>query len=191
MKRLIDTNVLVYALIENHPASSVCEAFIQEQKEKHEFYTTTFTPFEMFHVLWKIYGLDIHLVLEKVMGILDSPLSFIQASERALRIAFKKRLEHQLETNDALILATALVQDIPSIVSDDRKLLNAAEQEGLVAVSPINENTRKEIAQWERANLSEKGMSRILTRIHSWLKQENHEIATAFKIATVNLKQLP
>lgn len=191
MKRLIDTNVLVYALIDNHPASSVCEMFIREQQDQHQFYTTTLTPFEVFHVLWKIYDLNIHQVLERVMLVLNSPLSFIQISERATRIAFKKRVEYQLETNDALLLAVALVHDIPSLVSDDIKLLNACEQEGLMALSPINDHIRAEISQWEKENLPEKGISRILTRIYSWLQEEENQVAQMFKIATNNLTQFP
>jgi predicted nucleic acid-binding protein len=160
MKRLIDTNVLVYALIDNHPASSVCETFIREQQDRHTFYTTTITPFEIFHILWKTYGLEVLQVLEKVVAAVNSPLSFIQISERIMRIAFKKRIEYKLDTNDALLLAVALVQDIPSIVSDDRNLLKACEQEGLIGVSPLDESVREKIVQWEKENLPEKGISR-------------------------------
>ena len=56
MKKLIDANLLIYALIEDHPASSVCEAFIRREIRYRKLHNDV-DSIEVFHVLWRIYGL--------------------------------------------------------------------------------------------------------------------------------------
>ena len=56
MEKLIDANLLIYALIEDHPASSVCEAFIRRENRYRKLYNDV-DSVEVFYVLWRIYGL--------------------------------------------------------------------------------------------------------------------------------------
>jgi len=56
MEKLIDSNLLIYTLIEDHPASSVCEAFIGRKNRYRKLYNDV-DSVEVFHVLWRIYGL--------------------------------------------------------------------------------------------------------------------------------------
>ena len=56
MKKLIDANLLIYALIEDHLASSVCEAFIRRENRYRKLYNDV-DSVEVFHVLWRIYEL--------------------------------------------------------------------------------------------------------------------------------------
>ena len=131
MKKLIDANLLIYALIEDHPASSVCEAFIRKENRYRKLYTTMLTPFEVFHVLWRIYGLKREQAMEKALSLFNSPLSFIPITEEVARISLEKIVEYKIDSNDALLLTSSILYDIPSLASDDRKLLKASNEEGI------------------------------------------------------------
>ena len=191
MKKLIDANLLIYALIEDHPASSVCEAFIRKENRYRKLYTTVLTPFEVFHVLWKIYGLKREQAMEKALSLFNSPLSFIPITEEVARISLEKIVEYKIDSNDALLLTSSILYDIPSLASDDRKLLKASNEEGIHTQSPINEKLRRDMNEWEKEKLASKGIPRILQRIYKWLLDIDNEIAEEFKKATNNLKQLP
>mgnify|MGYP000080908097 CR=1 FL=1 len=58
LRKMIDTNLLVYALMEGYPATAVCDEFLRRVSEKKLLITTPLTPFEIFYVLWRIYGLN-------------------------------------------------------------------------------------------------------------------------------------
>jgi len=191
MKKLIDTNLLIYALIEDHPASSVCEAFIRKENRYRKLYTTVLTPFEVFHVLWRIYGLKREQAMEKALSLFNSPLSFIPITEEVAQISLEKIVEYKIDSNDALLLTSSILYDIPSLASDDRKLLKASNEEGIHTQSPINEKLRRDMNEWEKEKLASKGIPRILQRIYKWLLDIDNEIAEEFKKATNNLKQLP
>jgi len=191
MKKLIDANLLIYALIEDHPASSVCEAFIRKENRYRKLYTTVLTPFEVFHVLWRIYGLKREQAMEKALSLFNSPLSFIPITEEVARISLEKIVEYKIDSNDALLLTSSILYDIPSLASDDRKLLKASNEEGIHTQSPINEKLRRDMNEWEKEKLASKGIPRILQRIYKWLLDIDNEIAEEFKKATNNLKQLP
>nr|MDO8045084.1 type II toxin-antitoxin system VapC family toxin [Candidatus Baldrarchaeota archaeon] len=191
MKKLIDANLLIYALIEDHPASSVCEAFIRKENRYRKLYTTMLTPFEVFHVLWRIYGLKREQAMEKALSLFNSPLSFIPITEEVARISLEKIVEYKIDSNDALLLTSSILYDIPSLASDDRKLLKASNEEGIHTQSPINEKLRRDMNEWEKEKLASKGIPRILQRIYKWLLDIDNEIAEEFKKATNNLKQLP
>ncbi|MEX2702790.1 MAG: hypothetical protein Q6368_006980, partial [Candidatus Baldrarchaeota archaeon] len=99
--------------------------------------------------------------------------------------------EYKIDSNDALLLTSSILYDIPSLASDDRKLLKASNEEGIHTQSPINEKLRRDMNEWEKEKLASKGIPRILQRIYKWLLDIDNEIAEEFKKATNNLKQLP
>jgi len=56
MEKLFDSNLLIYALIEDHLASSVCEAFIGKGKSVIENCTTMLTPLKFFTFFGEFMG---------------------------------------------------------------------------------------------------------------------------------------
>lgn len=190
-RKIIDTNLLVYALIEDHPAADVCEAFIREEGQHHRLATTPLTPFEVYYVLWKVYGLERREAFEKASTIFETPLDFVSingvCAQEALRICFGKGVE----SNDSLLLKASIHYGIPSLASDDRRLLEACREEGVYTQCPINEELRKEMRKWEEEKLPKRGLPRVLSRIHRWLSDANLEVAEKFREATNNMRQLP
>ena len=57
--RGLDAMLIVYSLLEDHPASAVCESFIREHANWH---TTTLTLLEAISILTKVYDVDVNLL---------------------------------------------------------------------------------------------------------------------------------
>ena len=83
-------------------------------------------------------------------------------------------------THNANILAT-----------DDRKLIQACHQVGIAVENPIDVSLRRQMASWEAENLPQKGLPRILRRIHFWLHQKHQQIAEDFWSQTGGGSHLP
>jgi hypothetical protein len=58
LERGLDATLLVYSLLENHPASAICEQFIRTHTG---WFTTILTLLEVKAILTKVYGVDGHL----------------------------------------------------------------------------------------------------------------------------------
>jgi predicted nucleic acid-binding protein len=63
VERGLDAMLIVYSLLNGHPASTVCEQFIRAHTG---WFTTTFTLFETKAVLTKVYTVDAALSSQKV-----------------------------------------------------------------------------------------------------------------------------
>ena len=191
LKKMIDTNILVYALVEGHPATSACEAFIRRVSERKLLVTTPLTAFETYYVLWRVYGLSREKAFEQADSFFDSPLEFIEITEEDARVALRKVMEHSLEANDALLLAACLHRGITSLATDDRRLLRACQEEGVHTEEPVDDKVTREMERWEKEKLPEKGAQRLLHRVYSWLLDVEPKVAKKFKQATGNMKKLP
>jgi predicted nucleic acid-binding protein len=189
MKKALDTNIIVYSLLENHPASEICEKYIRD--ENYTFYTTPLTPFEIYFVLRKIYGVNMEKSAEKALSLFETPLIIEEITAGDAEAPLKKCVQHNIDTNDGFLLQLSLKNNVPSIASDDQKLLSSCQNEDLLPQSPINSAIKSEMNIWENENLPERGLARILKRIHLWLMEHDAENAKKFAQATNNLKQLP
>ena len=56
--RGLDAMLIVYSLLDGHPASITCESFIRNHTN---WFTTTLTLFEAKAILTKVYAVDINL----------------------------------------------------------------------------------------------------------------------------------
>ncbi|MHA1734553.1 MAG: type II toxin-antitoxin system VapC family toxin [Promethearchaeota archaeon] len=71
----MDSNILVYALLENHPAHLDCVDYLT-RLEDDEFLSTTETLYEIYRVLTVFYGLTPGVVVEKIQQLLHSRIQF-------------------------------------------------------------------------------------------------------------------
>ncbi len=191
LRKMIDANILVYALVEGHPATDACEEFIRRVSEKKLLVTTPLTPFEIYYVLWRIYGLSRNEAFEQAVSLFDSPIEFMRITEEDARMALKKVVEHSIEANDALLLVSCLQHGISSLASDDTRLLKACQEEGVHTEKPIDAKISQKMEMWEKEKLPEKGAQRMLLRIYNWLLDKDPKVAEEFKQATGNMKRLP
>jgi len=190
-QKVVDTNLLSCALLEDHPASKACENFIKSESKRRRLLTTPITPFEVYYVLWKVYGLEQREAFEKASLLFEAPLDFTIIDETHSREALKKCVQYGIEANDGLLLYACLHHGIPSLASDDQKLLEASQREGIYTQCPVNKNLREKMSIWEKEMLAERGLPRILYRIYHWLLGINRETAEKLREATSNLRQLP
>ncbi|MEM3563221.1 MAG: type II toxin-antitoxin system VapC family toxin [Candidatus Jordarchaeaceae archaeon] len=191
LRKMIDTNILVYALVENHPATATCDDFIRRVSEKKLLMTTPLTPFEIYYVLWRIYGLNRDKAFEQAVSLFDSPIEFTHITEEDAHMALRKVVEHSIEANDALLLISCLKQGASSLATDDTRLLKACQQEGVHTEEPIDTKVSQNMETWEKEKLPEKGVQRMLLRIYNWLLDTNPKVAQEFKQATQGMKRVP
>ena len=63
--RGLDAMLIVYSLLDNNPASTVCESFI---RERASWFTTTLTLLEAKAILTKVYDVDVNLAFWSQTG---------------------------------------------------------------------------------------------------------------------------
>lgn len=184
LSKILDSNILIYSLLDGHPASKACEELILSSEDKFEWVTSPITFIETFHVLVKIYGQDPIAILQKIEQTLKLPLIIIPLDEKLAVISLKNAVKHQLDVNDSILLQIGFDYGISIIATDDKKLIKASHLSGLTCDNPITEEIRKEMAEWERKNLPEKGFSRLYSKVHQWILSKNKDLANQFKSET-------
>jgi predicted nucleic acid-binding protein len=188
-KVALDTNLIVYSLIEGHPASGVCDSFIKDPRRS--FYTTSLTPFEVYYALHRVYNVPRIDAASKALSLLEAPLTIVDVATADVRPAIERCSSKSLDVNDSLLIQMCVGLDIPSLASDDRRLLKACEEEGIQPVSPIDDEQRQLMLKWEQEKLPPSGLPRLLARIHNWMQQADPQVARTFLQATGNLRHMP
>ncbi len=70
-ERGLDAMLIVYSLLDAHPASTACEQFIRTHSG---WFTTTFTLFEAKAILTKVYAADAVLASRKLAQFVAGPI---------------------------------------------------------------------------------------------------------------------
>lgn len=189
MRKTVDANVIVYSLLDDHPAADACDSLLRSGR--YDFYATPLTPFEVYFVLRRIYGVEKKEASNRALSLFDSPLSFTEIGRDEAETALRRCVTYDIDANDSLLIQSCLRFGIPSLTSDDQRLLKACEEEGIQPQSPIGEEHRRKMVLWEEEKLPPSGLPRLLKRIHSWLGDVNPEAATLLLEATGGLRHLP
>ena len=191
LQKILDTNLLVYALVESHPASQVCEEFILDGIEKFDWVTASTTFFEAYFVLTKLYRVEDQHVLNKLEILLKSAIIIRELPSSRILDALKKAQKYKLDSNDSILLELAKTDRITILATDDQRLARAAKTEGLVIENPIGPEIRTIIVKWEQNHLPSKGATRLLSRVHAWLNSQDVHLADLFLESTKYLKKPP
>jgi predicted nucleic acid-binding protein len=85
--RGLDAMLIVYSLLDDHPASAVCESFI---RERTHWLTTTLTLFEAKAILTKVYAVDATLASQRLSQFSAGPID-IRIINRPPKISGRKR----------------------------------------------------------------------------------------------------
>ena len=155
MRKALDAGILVYALLENHPASQICGSLLRSGR--YAFYATALTPFEVYFVLRKIYAIEPQEAATKALALFDLPLHFTDITASDAQVALRTCIEHGIDANDGLLLQACLRLNVPSFGSEDRRMLKAGATKGLYPQSPIGPIVRRRMQQWEREKLPNRG----------------------------------
>jgi predicted nucleic acid-binding protein len=188
VERGLDAMLIVYSLIDGHPASTVCEQFIRNQTG---WFTTTFTLFEVKGILTKVYGVDAIYSSQLLAQLTSGPIIVRAVDLTTALAAISTADTHGIDLTDALLLQTAQKQGVSRLATDDGKLIKVCHKLGITPENPIDSAIRQQIATWETANLPVKGLPRVLRQIHQWLSQHDPQTAQDFWSQTGGGSHLP
>lgn len=118
-------------------------------------------------MLRRVYGVDSERASGKALSLLEAPINFVAAEQKDITSALNRCVLQDLDANDSLLLQACLNLDIPSLASDDRRLLKACEAEGVNSQSPVAEEHRESMRRWEAEKLLPSGLPRLLGRVYT------------------------
>ena len=140
--RIVDADILSYALIENHIATPYTRPLIERGiKGELEIYVTATTLLETYNTLFWHYGIRPSINVARKVLLIAEGLKLVPPSDMGFRICVKQ----DVPLGDAILIATALDNRIPIIVSNDRHVEKLATKYGLLYENPIPKEIRLQI----------------------------------------------
>ena len=186
--RGLDAMLIVYSLLDDHPASTACESFIREHAS---WFTTTLTLLEAQAILTKVYDVDVNLASQQLSQFSVGPIEIIEVDLPMTLAAMQIADTLKIDLTDAVLMQALRARGANTLATDDRKLMQACHQFDLMAETPIDISLRRQMVSWELKNLPQKGLPRILRQIHHWLRQNHQQAAEDFWSQTGGGSHLP
>lgn len=143
--RILDADILAYALYDGSPAHSSAWGLIENCiRQNLPLHITPTTILETYNTLfWHYRVRPARNLLEKLSLTVDE-LQVVETSINGLVIA----QADNIPLGDGLLIATALHNNIPIIVTNDKHIINKAPKHGLITENPISEETRRKLSEW-------------------------------------------
>ncbi len=145
--RLIDADILSYALFEKHDAHIYCWPLLQNAVHgKTRVAIATTSLLETYHALVEDYQILREEAAYKLDGLTRSakirflPLT-VDTTQKALEIA---KL-HKVKFFDANLIASAEINEISVITSNDRHIARLCKERGIIIENPIPQDIAKEM----------------------------------------------
>ena len=186
--RGLDAMLIVYSLLDDHPASAACESFIRDHTN---WFTTTLTLFEAKAILTKVYAVDVNLTSQQLSQFSAGPIEVVEVDLPMTLAAMQIADTLEIDITDAVLVQVTRTRNANILATDDRKLIRACHQVDIAVENPIDVSLRRQMASWEAENLPQKGLPRILRQIHRWLHQNHQQVAEDFWSQTGGGSHLP
>ena len=145
--RLIDVDILSYALFEKHDAHIYCWSLLQNAVHGKTRVAISITSLlETYHALVDDYQIEREEAAYKLDGLTRSakirflPLT-VDTAQKALEIA---KL-HKMRSFDANLIASAETNEISVITSSDRHIARLCKERGIIIENPIPKDITKEM----------------------------------------------
>jgi predicted nucleic acid-binding protein len=184
--KAIDSNLLVYASLANHPAMAACDQYIAG----HPVWVTSIVNLiELRRVLVAVYGVsesDADAKFTDLCRALIVEDLTVAVAEQALSLT----QSYGIDFNDAVLLENSRQRGVTVLATDDTQLAIACAAMGINVENPVTPAVRAKMTNWEDQNLPAKGLPRILLRIHRWIDQHDAALASAFHSATQAMSRL-
>ncbi|HET7769922.1 MAG TPA: PIN domain-containing protein [Chloroflexota bacterium] len=180
-----DTPLFVYAAVQSHPARDVVERLFREG----EWGAPALVLTECYQVLTTTYGVAHPEAVSAIERALSSPIRWTSFETDRVKDVVRLRGRHDLQTADALLLLLAR-EDGGTLVTQDKRLLRVAQDQGMRVRNPITPEMERTIAQWEDRHLPPKGLPRLLRIVERWLREHEPPVADQFREATGGLSRL-
>ncbi len=186
--RGLDAMLIVYSLLDGHPASAACESFIRDHSS---WFTTTLTLLEAKAILSKVYAIDASLASQQLTQFSTGPIEIIEVDLPIILEAMQIADTLKIDITDAVLVQATHIRSANILATDDRKLIQACHQIDIRVENPIENSLRRQMANCEASNLPQKGLPCILRRIHLWLNQNHQQVAEEFWSQTGSGSHLP
>jgi predicted nucleic acid-binding protein len=184
----LDAMLIVYSLLDGHPAASACEDLI---RSRDDWFTPSIALFEAKAVLTKIYAVDAASATRKLAVFADGPVVVVPVDGALARNAMHQADLLNIDLTDALLLEIAVAHGATSVATEDRKFARACNEVGIAAISALDADLRRQVTEWENARIPAKGLARILFHVHGWLVRNHTEAAEDFWSHTRGGSHLP
>jgi predicted nucleic acid-binding protein len=188
LERGLDTMILVYYLLQGHPAALACEHFLRSHSG---WFTSPLVLLEAKNILTKVYSVDASAVTTKLLQFATGPVVLLDLDEATVTSALQLADTYSLDLTDAVLVYQTRQCGAGCLTTEDQRLTQACFQLGITPESPLDASLRQQVAVWESTNLVSKGLPRILRRVHQWLCQTHPQAAQDFLSQTANASHLP
>lgn len=145
MMRLIDSDILTYALNAKHSAHPYCWPVLQKAvRGEMEMAIAIQSLLESYNALVYDYKIERREARDKLDGLSRSrKISFLPATLASVRGAFEISGKHAVKSYDAHIVACAELNKISIVMSNDHHIERLCKERNLVLENPIPEAVKK------------------------------------------------
>ncbi|MCW4001483.1 MAG: type II toxin-antitoxin system VapC family toxin [Candidatus Bathyarchaeota archaeon] len=143
--RLIDADILSYALFQKHDAHPYCWPLLQDAVHgKLSAAVTAANLMEAYHALVEDYGVEREEAQYKLDGLTRSTkIRFLPLTVDTARKALEIAKLHKVRSFDATLIASAETNNISVVVSNDAHIARLCRERGLIIENPIPKEASK------------------------------------------------
>ena len=143
--RILDADILAYALYNQSPAHTSAWGLVENCiTQGLPLNVTPTTILETYNTLFWHYRVRPAQKLLEKLSLTVNEIQVVDTSINGLVIA----QTDNIPLGDGLLIATALQNNIPIIVTNDKHIITLAPNYGLITENPISEETRKKLSEW-------------------------------------------
>ena len=145
--RIIDADILSYALFQKHDAHPYCWPLLQNAVHgKTSVAIATANLLEVYHALVEDYGVDRGDASYKLDALTRSTkIRFLPLTVDITRKALEIAKLHKVRSFDANLIATAETNQISVIVSNDAHIARLCKERNLIIENPIPKEASKKM----------------------------------------------
>ena len=141
--RLLDADILAYALYDGSPAHTTAWEYIENHlKLGHKLNITQTTILESYNTLYWYYKVRPRKDLLLKITLTLEALEVVETSINGLNIATIENIP----LGDGFLLASAQQHKIPIIVSNDQHIASVSKKYGLIHENPITDEIREKLS---------------------------------------------
>ncbi len=188
LERGLDTMILVYSLLQGHPANVPCEQLLRSHAG---WFTTPLVLIEAKHILAKVYSVDPATATARLLQFAAGPVVLLDLEDPTLIAALQLADARGIDVTDAVLLVLAQRHGAADLATEDQRLAQVCLTAGITVLTPFDNALRQAVAAWETAHVPPKGLPRVLRRVHQWLTRTHPQAAQDFWTQTSNGSHLP
>lgn len=145
--RLVDADILSYALFRRHDAHPYCWPLLQNAIHgRISVAIATVSLLEANHALVEDYGVEREEAFRKLDALARSRrIRFLPMTVDTARKALEVAKIHKVRSFDANLVASAETNGISAIVSNDKHIAGLCKERGLILENPIPEEITKKM----------------------------------------------